>query len=733
MRNETIIIPALEPTFKMIRLIEGLRGFGFDHIIVVDDGSCADSETVFNEAVSKGCVLLRHKSNQGKGAAIKSALKKHIELYGPSVGVITVDADGQHLPEDVVKISEAMSEHPGELILGTRDFSGEEVPWKSRYGNKITSLFFRFSTGVRCDDTQTGLRGIPGNLLELAESEDGNRYEYEMHFLEDAVKIAECRSVPITTVYEEGNACSHFRPFRDSLRIYSRPIKYAASSLTGAAVDILVFFLVIHFYGPADSSLILAATVLSRFISGAVNFMMNKYWSFNSDGKLHGEAAGYGALFIIQMFISAFLVGKLSLVIDSVIAKIIVDCTLFVISYNVQKKYIFGKGVNKMSKWKKRPVWAVSFSILLVGYTTFTLLDAFVIPHDTVKLSEVQSSDTSETGGFKIANDDGDSDTAGETKGPGSGRRGPSGNRDSGGAGGGPGRHKGTKPGKKPDGKPGEESDNTTKSTTDNSKDSQAKSLTKNTNNSLSGNTSTDDMTYSSDKATIKIIKKYVNNTYVYIADVQLKDTTAFKSAVAENTLGRNITAKTSEIASDANAILAINGDFYGFRDSGYVMRNGYLYRSESSGDDCEDLVVYSDGKMEIIKEGDITAEELEKKGAVQIYSFGPGLIKDGEIAISEDTEVDQSMRSNPRTAIGYYSDTHYCFVVSDGRTDESEGLSLYQLAELMKDLGVSSAYNLDGGGSSTMYFNGEVINNPTTNGNKISERKVSDIICITK
>ena len=282
---------------------------------------------------------------------------------------------------------------------------------------------------------------------------------------------------------------------------------------------------------------------------------------------------------------------------------------------------------------------------------------------------------------------------------------------------------------KKPDGKPGEKSDNTedtkSKENHDNTEDS------KSTDNS--DKTTTDDMTYSSDKATIKIIKKYVNNTYVYIADVQLKDTTAFKSAVAENTLGRNITAKTSEIASDANAILAINGDFYGFRDSGYVMRNGYLYRSESAGDDCEDLVVYSDGKMEIIKEGDISAEELEKKGAVQIYSFGPGLIKDGEIAISEDTEVDQSMRSNPRTAIGYYSDTHYCFVVSDGRTDESEGLSLYQLAELMKDLGVSSAYNLDGGGSSTMYFNGEVINNPTTNGNKISERKVSDIICITK
>ena len=248
-----------------------------------------------------------------------------------------------------------------------------------------------------------------------------------------------------------------------------------------------------------------------------------------------------------------------------------------------------------------------------------------------------------------------------------------------------------------------------------------------------SSETVSDNMSYSSDNVTIKITEKTVNNTSVYIADIQLKDSSLLKSAVAENTLGRNIMAKTSEIASDANAILAINGDFYGFRDSGYVMRNGYLYRNESSDEDSEDLVVYSDGKMEIIKEGDITAEELEQKGAVQIYSFGPGLVKDNEIAISENTEVDQSMHSNPRTAIGYYSDTHYCFVVSDGRTDKSEGLSLYQLAEVMKSLGVTSAYNLDGGGSSTMYFNGKVINNPTTNGNKISERKVSDIICITE
>ncbi len=730
MRKETIIIPALDPSEKLLKLIDGLLYYDFTHIIVVNDGSSAETHTIFDKTVSKGCTLLCHPKNLGKGEAIKTAIRKHRELYGDLFGVITVDADGQHIPEDVVKISEEMSEHPEELVLGTRDFQCLDVPRKSRYGNKITSLFFKFSTGINCNDTQTGLRGIPYNLLELAENETGSRYDYEMHFLEDAVKQTGLRYVPITTIYENNNSCSHFRAFRDSVRIYSRPLKYLAFSLTGASIDLLIFYLIIHFYGSEIAGLAAAATVIARIFSGSVNFLLNKYWCFKSKSKFFNEAAGYGTLFIIQMLTSAFLVESLSNVIMPLAAKIIVDSILFIISYNVQKNIIFRKDVTRMSNRKKRPVWAIAFSVMLVGYTTYTLLDAFVIPHNTVKLSETQSSysdtgsknteaggsssasDSSLTGGFKIQED---------VKAD---------NKKGGKAGSFPKSKKDRKPSRKKDVnnfEASEKEDDTGEAHTrnaDSSEDSPSDG---------SSETVSDNMSYSSDNVTIKITEKTVNNTSVYIADIQLKDSSLLKSAVAENTLGRNIMAKTSEIASDANAILAINGDFYGFRDSGYVMRNGYLYRNESSDEDSEDLVVYSDGKMEIIKEGDITAEELEQKGAVQIYSFGPGLVKDGEIAISENTEVDQSMHSNPRTAIGYYSDTHYCFVVSDGRTDKSEGLSLYQLAEVMKYLGVTSAYNLDGGGSSTMYFNGKVINNPTTNGNKISERKVSDIICITE
>jgi len=209
-----------------------------------------------------------------------------------------------------------------------------------------------------------------------------------------------------------------------------------------------------------------------------------------------------------------------------------------------------------------------------------------------------------------------------------------------------------------------------------------------------------------------------------------LKDSDLLKTAFAKSSYGKNITEKTSSIAKSVNAILAINGDYYGVQESGYVLKNGVIYR-DSAVSGKEDLVIYKDGSFEIINESDVSLEELLEKGAYNVLSFGPALIEDGKISVSTSDEVGKAMANNPRTAIGIISDNHYVFVVSDGRTSESEGLTLYELAEFMENLGCEVAYNLDGGGSSTMYFNGSVVNNPTTNGNKISERSVSDIVYV--
>ena len=220
-----------------------------------------------------------------------------------------------------------------------------------------------------------------------------------------------------------------------------------------------------------------------------------------------------------------------------------------------------------------------------------------------------------------------------------------------------------------------------------------------------------------------------VEGTAVYVADVQLSSIEYLKTAFAYDTYGKNVTAKTSEIASAHNAILAINGDYYGAQEKGYVIRNGILFRDTAGN--SEVLCINADGSLNIVKPGTVTAEELLEQGVWQAFSFGPALVADGEIAVSEKTEVGRAKASNPRTAIGIIDDLHYVFVVSDGRTDESEGLSLYELAGFLQQIGVKTAYNLDGGGSSTMVFNGEIINNPTTSGSSIKERSISDIIYI--
>ena len=233
---------------------------------------------------------------------------------------------------------------------------------------------------------------------------------------------------------------------------------------------------------------------------------------------------------------------------------------------------------------------------------------------------------------------------------------------------------------------------------------------------------------YQDDNIKITYTQYTTNDTTIHVADVQLSSAEYLKTAFANDTYGKNVTQTTSDIAAANKAILAINGDYYGVQEKGYVIRNGVLYREEAGTNDV--LCIYGDGSMKIVDPSTVTAQELVDQGVWQAFSFGPGLVADGQIPISLDTEVGRAKASNPRTAIGIIDDLHYVFVVSDGRSDDSEGLSLYELATFMQQLGVKTAYNLDGGGSSTMYFNGEVVNNPSS-GFRDEERSVSDIIYI--
>lgn len=258
--------------------------------------------------------------------------------------------------------------------------------------------------------------------------------------------------------------------------------------------------------------------------------------------------------------------------------------------------------------------------------------------------------------------------------------------------------------------------------------------------NMLSDTTDTatyDDRSYKSENIEINIDKVTTgsgsNSITYFVADVKVADATYLKSAFAQNKFGRNIVESTSDIAEDNNAIFAINGDYYGFREDGILIRNGVVYRDSGAR---EGLALYSNGSMESYDETRVTGEELLAKGVVNTLSFGPVLVDDGEATTDfQKVSIDSNFgnrtieNSNPRTGIGIIEPNHYVFIVVDGRSQSySKGMTLNEFAVTFKELGCTEAYNLDGGGSSTMYFMGKVVNNPLGKG---EERDISDIIYI--
>ena len=243
--NHVVCIPAYKPDQRLLDLVEALEKAGLIRIVLADDGSGSEYTPIFCRAEELGCTIVHHAHNMGKGAALRTGIEKAIHQFGNKINIITADADGQHLVQDIARVADALDAYPDHLILGVRDFDKENVPAKSRMGNRITSAFFKAATGVACQDTQTGLRGIPTSLIPLALRCKGDRYDYEMNFLTEAVKSAPLTMIPIETVYENGNEGSHFRPVRDSFLIYKEPLKkagigLAAVGLVAIAADIVI-------------------------------------------------------------------------------------------------------------------------------------------------------------------------------------------------------------------------------------------------------------------------------------------------------------------------------------------------------------------------------------------------------------------------------------------------------------------------------------------------------------
>jgi glycosyltransferase involved in cell wall biosynthesis len=225
-----VVIPAYQPEKILINIIEKLKQLSSQQqFIVVDDGSTTiEAKQVFEElSTYSNITLLKHTSNQGKGSALKTAFAYFLENFSEERGVVTADADGQHLPEDIFQIIQSLQK-PQELVLGVRIF-GQSVPFRSRFGNGTTRKVFEWYSGLSIQDTQTGLRGISRDLIPSLLTIKENGYAFEMSMLVLAVKKRwGVKQIPITTVYIEQNRSSHFNPLLDSLKIYYVFIRYSA-------------------------------------------------------------------------------------------------------------------------------------------------------------------------------------------------------------------------------------------------------------------------------------------------------------------------------------------------------------------------------------------------------------------------------------------------------------------------------------------------------------------------
>lgn len=347
-----VIIPAYEPDDKLITLLQALQQAGINRVVVVDDGSGKEYETLFAQAEAmSNCTVLHHAVNLGKGRALKTAFNHCLREFDEMPGCVTADSDGQHTPSDIVSCMRTLWENPETLVLGCRDFDAPEVPARSAFGNKVTRRVFQFLLGLSVSDTQTGLRAIPTFFMKELMQVKGERFEYETNMLIETKNLnIPILEVPVETVYIEENRTSHFNPIKDSVRIYLIFGKFLFSSLSSSVLDLLLFHIFCTLQRPLDGKIwfipyIVAATVFARVISAVYNFLINYRVVFKSEEKLSVTAGKYCLLAVCQMLCSAFLVNVLYGFIGGteVFVKMPVDVFLFFISFVIQREFVYRK------------------------------------------------------------------------------------------------------------------------------------------------------------------------------------------------------------------------------------------------------------------------------------------------------------------------------------------------------------------------------------------------------
>ena len=351
LKNISILIPSLNPDNKLVVLIDNLIKSGFTSIIVVDDGSNQECKSIFNDINLKGqCRVLVHDVNMGKGRALKTGLNYISKRCKGCIGIVTADADGQHSSEDIMKVSRRLMENPNKLILGSRSFSESNIPFRSRFGNVLTRNVFGYLSGIKVTDTQTGLRAIPSAFIRRLIDVAGERFEYELNVLLECKKQdIQINEVYIETIYINDNKSSHFNPIIDSMKIYGVFLKFISSSFLSFLLDILLFSLFTKlFYKVTPEYFILSSTVAARIISSFFNYSVNKNAVFKHKSHEKWIFVRYYILCVIQMLASGFGVTAIIYIFkySDVILKVIVDSILSLVSFKIQKEWVFKTGTN---------------------------------------------------------------------------------------------------------------------------------------------------------------------------------------------------------------------------------------------------------------------------------------------------------------------------------------------------------------------------------------------------
>ena len=348
-KDVCLVVPAYNPDEKLFLDFLDKAVEEFSNIIVINDGSNVNCDSIFSKIESQYPVvkILKHSVNLGKGRALKTAFNTYLNEYPDCIGIVQADCDGQHCIEDVIACANSLKENQNCLILGARNFDEKDVPKKSKYGNKLTRWIFKLFIGITIKDTQTGLRAIGNELLKQFISTFGERYEYETNILIDCkTNNIEIKEVPIKTIYIEKNQTSKFNPIKDSLMIYKLFAKYIFSSLSAFVIDIILFSFFIKLFTNINldyKTKILLATVSARIISSLYNFKINAKMVFKNMTK--SSYIKYAILVLIQMFVSAFGVTYLSrrIGIDLTGIKIFVDMVIFMVNFVVQREFVFKK------------------------------------------------------------------------------------------------------------------------------------------------------------------------------------------------------------------------------------------------------------------------------------------------------------------------------------------------------------------------------------------------------